>query len=102
MTEPGLADARGEMAGPRVSIRVDGRALQVPEGRTLGAALLDRGIRVLRHSPSGAEGRGLFCAMGVCFECLVTVDGSPARRAGSRRVFGFQSPFDVKPVGIGV
>lgn len=86
MTEPGLADERGEKAGPWVSIRVDGRVLRVPEGRTLGAALLDQGIRVLRRSPSGAEPRGLFCAMGVCFECLVTVDGSPARRACQVRV----------------
>ena len=58
----------------------------MPEGRTLGAALLEQGIRTLRRSPSGAEPRGLFCGMGVCFECLVSVDGAPAQRACRVRV----------------
>lgn len=38
------------------------------------------GTYVLRQSPEGHP-RGLFCGMGVCFECLVTVDGQSGQRA---------------------
>lgn len=69
-----------------VTITVDGRPLQAAEGRSLAAVLLEAGQQALRHSPSGREARGLYCAMGVCFECLVTVDGAPGQRACRVRV----------------
>lgn len=43
-------------------------------GQTVAAVLIKAGITVFRHMPSGAP-RGIFCGMGVCFDCLVTVDG---------------------------
>ena len=86
MTTPGTANEPEAGTRSLVSIHVDGRTLRVPEGRTLAASLLELGIRTLRHAHSGTEPRGLFCAMGVCFECLVTVDGAPAQRACQVRV----------------
>jgi aerobic-type carbon monoxide dehydrogenase small subunit (CoxS/CutS family) len=38
------------------------------------------GVVALRHTPGGAP-RGVFCGMGVCFDCLVVVDGVPNTRA---------------------
>jgi predicted molibdopterin-dependent oxidoreductase YjgC len=61
-------------------IRIDGRPLMVDAGCTLAAALMNAGIEVLRHSVS-AESRGALCAMGVCHECRMTVDGVAHRRA---------------------
>ena len=55
------------------------------EGETLAAALTAAGIAALRTSRSG-DGRGIFCGMGVCYECLVTVDGRRAQRACMTRV----------------
>ena len=55
------------------------------EGETVAAALAAAGISALRRSRSG-EARGIFCGMGVCFECLVTVDGRPAQRACMTKV----------------
>ena len=49
-------------------------------GETIAAALAAAGIRGLRHTRSGAM-RGVFCGMGVCQDCLVTVDGVPNQRA---------------------
>ncbi len=46
----------------------------------MAAALLAAGLRVWRHTPSGAP-RGIFCGMGVCFDCLVTVDDLADQRA---------------------
>ena len=50
------------------------------EGETLAAALTAAGVTALRRARNG-EARGVFCGMGVCHECLVTVDGRPAQRA---------------------
>ena len=54
--------------------------VQAVRGESLGAALLAAGERVCRRTPSGAP-RGLFCGIGVCQDCLVTVDGVPNQRA---------------------
>jgi sarcosine oxidase subunit alpha len=51
------------------------------EGETIAAALLAAGIFTFRLSPKHKEPRGLFCGMGSCYECLVTVDGAHAVRA---------------------
>jgi predicted molibdopterin-dependent oxidoreductase YjgC len=64
-----------------VTIIVDGKSVEAPAGISLGALLHERNGKVLRHTPGSGSGRGLFCGMGVCFDCLVTVDGHPDRRA---------------------
>ena len=51
----------------------------------MAAALTAAGIKGLRRTRSG-EARGVFCGMGVCYECLVTVDGRPGQRACMTRV----------------
>jgi len=61
-------------------IEVNGQRIPAREGQTIAAALMAAGIRVFRRTPGGAP-RGLFCGMGVCFDCLVTVDGVPNQRA---------------------
>jgi len=63
-----------------VRLEVDGQALECAEGSSVLAALLSAGIAVLRRSPGG-EPRGPLCGMGTCFECRVTIDGQPHRRA---------------------
>jgi predicted molibdopterin-dependent oxidoreductase YjgC len=60
---------------------VDGRAFTAARGQTLGAALLAQGVRVLRQTRKQGRPRGLFCAMGVCYDCTLTVDGKPGMRA---------------------
>ena len=57
-----------------------GRALTARPGQSLAAALTDAGERTFRTTAKGAP-RGIFCGMGVCQDCLVTVDGIPNRRA---------------------
>ncbi|MDA8962077.1 2Fe-2S iron-sulfur cluster-binding protein [Congregibacter sp.] len=58
----------------------DGEARQARPGLSVAAALTDAGDRVFRHTAKGSP-RGLFCGMGVCQDCLVTVDGVPNQRA---------------------
>jgi predicted molibdopterin-dependent oxidoreductase YjgC len=61
-----------------VTIDVDGVRVDAFPGESLAAALLAAGVRAFRRTPSGAP-RGPLCNMGVCFECVVTVDGEPRR-----------------------
>ena len=70
--------ARRESA---ITVTVDGRPVSVLAGETVAAVLLAEGIRVFRHTEKRGEPRGVFCGMGICYECLVTVDGVPNMRA---------------------
>ncbi len=63
-----------------VGIRVDGETLRVRGDVTLAAALVSARRWQFRRSVTG-EPRGPVCGMGVCFECRVTIDGVPHRRA---------------------
>jgi len=66
--------------GPAVQIEVDGEPVQAFEGESIAAALLASGRRILRYTPDGSP-RGIFCGMGVCFDCVVEVDGDPSVRS---------------------
>ena len=76
-----MSDARDAVAAcDVVTIVVDGRELRVHAGISVAAALLGGGVRAFRRSVRGAD-RGPLCGMGVCYECRVTIDGVPHRRA---------------------
>src|SRR5262245_9856501 len=63
-----------------VPIRFDGRELLALPGETIAATLAAADVVAVRQARSGAP-RGPFCGMGVCFDCLVTVNGRPGQRA---------------------
>ena len=63
-----------------MSIDFEGRPVAAIEGETVAAALTAAGITALRRARDGRP-RGVFCGMGVCYECLVTVDGRPGQQA---------------------
>lgn len=60
-----------------VTIFVDGRPISAVEGEPIAAALLASGIRVMRRTPRFNKPRGLFCGIGRCTDCIMTVDGEP-------------------------
>lgn len=66
---------------PRVAITVNGRALSLPDGAPLAAALLAEGLLAFDGSARFHAPRGPLCLMGSCFQCLVTIDGVPNQRA---------------------
>lgn len=59
----------------------DGRQIPVADGQTIGAALIAAGIRSWRTTRHAGRARGLFCGIGICFDCLITVDGTPNQLA---------------------
>ena len=66
--------------GRVVSFQFDDRQIEAVEGETIAAALSAAGITTFRRTPTGAP-RGLFCGMGACFDCVVTVNGRIGQRA---------------------
>ena len=58
-----------------------GRPIPFEPGQTIAAALLAAGIRSWRRTGRNAAPRGLFCGIGACYDCLVTINDTPAQRA---------------------
>ena len=64
-----------------VRFNFDWQELEAAPGETIAVALLAAGVSSLRTTSKKGEPRGLFCNMGVCFDCLVEVDGHANQRA---------------------
>ena len=67
-------------------ITVDGERVAGIAGQSLAGVLLAAGRLGWRRSASGAP-RGVFCGIGACFDCLITVDGERDVRACRRPAF---------------
>ena len=61
----------------QVTIRVDGVEIEACEGEPIAAALVAAGVRVFRMTRKRKEPRRIFCAVGRCTDCVMTVDGHP-------------------------
>ncbi len=71
----------GEPDTTMVSITIDGREIEVPRGTSVAAAVLASGLDHVRTTPVSGSPRGPLCLMGVCYDCLMVIDGRPNRRA---------------------
>lgn len=67
--------------GPPHTVTFDGREIPALPGQTVAAALWSAGITAWRRTRGGGEPRGVFCGIGVCFDCLVEVNGRANQRA---------------------
>ena len=66
--------------GRIVYLQFDGEVITAFDGDNLAAALLRSGKVVFRTAAKD-DPRGPYCMMGVCFECLVKIDGRPNQQA---------------------
>jgi predicted molibdopterin-dependent oxidoreductase YjgC len=64
-----------------VTISVDGLEVPARAGDTVAAALLAAGLDACRTTAVSGASRGPYCMMGVCFDCLVAIDGVGSRQA---------------------
>jgi copper chaperone CopZ len=58
-------------------ILVDGEPIVAFAGETVAAALLAAGRREVRRTPRRSAPRGMYCGIGICFDCVMTIDGRP-------------------------
>ncbi len=78
-----MNDLRSERVERReeLTLLVNGRQIKAYAGETVLVALLAAGIKKFKQSSVLKEDRGPLCGMGVCYECLVTINGIPDQRA---------------------
>ncbi|MFF7213557.1 (2Fe-2S)-binding protein [Streptomyces sp. NPDC008238] len=67
--------------GPGFTFTFDGHEVPAQPGQSVAAALWSAGVLSWRTTRVDAAPRGVFCGIGVCFDCLVTVNGRPGVRA---------------------
>ena len=72
---------RLEGEGPLLSFSFEGAPLTARAGDTVAAALLAAGVGRFRDTPASGAPRAPWCMMGVCFDCLVEIDGLASRQA---------------------
>ncbi len=64
-------------AAEAVTVHVDGEALSARRGETIAAVLVAHGRLKFRSTEVRHEPRGIYCAIGKCTDCVMTVDGMP-------------------------
>ena len=88
--QPDAISVAGESARatlePGVTVFVDGEPFTARRTDTVAAAMLAAGLDHCRTTPVSGAPRAPYCMMGVCFDCLVTIDGVGNRQACLVRV----------------
>jgi sarcosine oxidase subunit alpha len=77
---------RPDRSTKRIQVAVDGAMMPAYEGETIAAVLMVSGHRTLSQGSRFNLARTVYCGMGVCHQCLVTVDGVRDLRACMTRV----------------
>jgi predicted molibdopterin-dependent oxidoreductase YjgC len=71
---------------PEVTLTINGRQVTAAAGQSVWSAMALNGAPVTRRAALSGEARRAYCAMGVCFECMVEIDGLANQQACLRRV----------------
>ena len=71
---------RRDETGTAISLKVDGKPIRAQAGDTVASAMLAAGLDRCRTTPVTGASRAPYCLMGVCFDCLVTIDGVGSRQ----------------------
>ena len=64
-----------------IEFTFDGESISAITGQSVAAALLAANQRALRKTRFNNNERGVFCGIGVCFDCIVVIDGITNQRA---------------------
>ena len=64
-----------------VTLTIEGKDINAFEGDTVAAAMLTAGFAYTRITSEKEKRRAPFCMMGICFDCLVEINGIPNQRA---------------------
>lgn len=82
MTRDRRIDTHGVVQrGTKLIFTIDDEPTEAFAGETVAAVLYASRQRILRYTSRSSAARGVYCGMGVCFDCLVEIDGRPNIRA---------------------
>ncbi|MBV1777983.1 (2Fe-2S)-binding protein [Paeniglutamicibacter sp. ABSL32-1] len=65
----------------RITVTLNDARVTADAGQSVGAVLMGQGIKAWRTTRNEGKPRGLFCGIGACYDCLVTIDGQANQRA---------------------
>ena len=71
----------GKLPEENVTVFVEDKPVVVAKNDTVAVAVFSAGLRYTRLSPISGAHRAPYCMMGVCFECLVEINGVPNQQA---------------------
>lgn len=74
-------EARPAAPAGTVTVTFNGSPMNLPADTSLAAGLLAAGVAHFRNSAVSGSARAPYCMMGVCYECLVEIDGMPSQQA---------------------
>ena len=63
-----------------ITVSIEGREIVASQGDTVAAAMLAAGFTYSRITPVREERRAPYCMMGICFDCMVEINGIPNQR----------------------
>jgi sarcosine oxidase subunit alpha len=64
-----------------ITFTFNGQELFGVEGQSVAAALIANEKRITRRTRHEEKARGIFCGIGVCYDCLITIDGQKNLRS---------------------
>ena len=64
-----------DIAAESVNVTIDGNPYKAKQGEVIAAVMLANGLRVHRHTSKRGEPRGIYCGIGQCTDCVMTVNG---------------------------
>lgn len=68
----------GEDTSPEeVTVFIDGKPCKAKKGEVIAAAMLANGFLTHRYTAKRHEPRGIYCGIGQCTDCVMTVNGAP-------------------------
>ena len=72
---PIAARLQARLPSSSIQVEIDGLMVSAFAGESVAAVLLAAGTRIFTQASHYNLSRTIFCGMGVCHQCLVTVDG---------------------------
>ncbi len=72
---------KGTSGAKRVTLTFEGNPIEARAGDTVAAAVLSVDPGFTRQTPVHASPRAPYCMMGVCFDCLMQIDGVANQQA---------------------
>ena len=67
--------------GQKFEIEVDGEKMTAYEGETIASVLHAEGRLAMNYTPKRKDPRGVYCGIGLCYNCIMVIDGVPNTRA---------------------
>ncbi|MBZ4691193.1 MAG: hypothetical protein JG765_2444 [Cereibacter sp.] len=75
-----MSFTRTASTAPVVHFSFEGASVEARKGDSVAAALLAAGVSRFRTTPKKGQPRLPYCMMGVCFDCLLEIDGEANRQ----------------------